>query len=142
MGGIVPKREVAQGNREQSKTGMFLQDFVPVLFPNMPIVTLSDPLIQRLAADDRRILRDKVLSGFCLRLNKRSRTFLVATSCNGLQVRITVGRWPLISVDEARRAAAKLLLDCRSGKPPVKQRVEKLPTLRQVLPQYAKSKGI
>lgn len=108
----------------------------------MTIITLSDALIQRLAATDRRILRDKVLSGFCLRLNKRTRTFLVATSSGGRQVRIVIGRWPLISTEEARSTAAKLLLDCRMGYMAVKPQIDRLPTLRQALPKYAEAKSI
>lgn len=108
----------------------------------MTIITLSDALIQRLAATDRRILRDKILSGFCLRLNKRTRTFLIATSSGGRQVRMVIGRWPLISTEEARTQAAKLLLACRMGQMTAKLSIEKLPTLRTALPQYAKAKGI
>lgn len=108
----------------------------------MTIITLSDALIQRLTASDRRILRDKVLSGFCLRLNKRTRTFLIATSSGGRQVRIVIGRWPLISTEDARSQATKLLLDCRMGYMAVKPQVEKLPTLRLALTKYAEAKEI
>lgn len=108
----------------------------------MPIVTLSDALIQRLTSSDRRILRDRVLAGFCLRLNKRTKTFLVATSAKGEQVRVTLGRWPLLAADEARAMAALLLRDCRNGKIPSKEQAKKLPTLQELLPAYAKAKGI
>lgn len=114
----------------------------PFCSQNMSIVTFSDALIQRLAANDRRILRDRVLSGFCLRLNKRTRTFLVATSSGGKQVRIPIGRWPLLSAEEARTIAAKLLLDCRNGKMPFKPASHQLPTVRQLLPLYSAAKGI
>jgi integrase len=108
----------------------------------MTIVTLSDAYIQRLAATDRRILRDRILSGFCLRMNKRSRTFMVATSSKGKQVRVTIGRWPIVSADEARSVAAKLLRDCRRGDMPRKQLPRTFPTLEQLLPLYAEAKGI
>lgn len=117
-----------------------------LLFPFCPqimtIITLSDALIQRLTASDRRILRDKVLSGFCLRLNKRTRTFLIATSSGGRQVRIVIGRWPLISTEDARSQATKLLLDCRMGYMAVKPQMERLPTLRLALAKYAEAKDI
>jgi hypothetical protein len=115
---------------------------VPILFPNMTIVTLSDTLIQRLAANDRRILRDRILSGFCLRMNKRTRTFMVSTTSSGKQVRLTIGRWPIFSAEEARTIASKLLMDCRIGNTPRKPKSEKLVTLRQLLPEYAKAKGL
>lgn len=108
----------------------------------MTIITLTDALIQRLASNDRRILRDKVLSGFCLRMNKRSRTFMIATSSGGRQIRINIGRWPLISVEDARSQASKILLDCRLGYLAVKPQIEKLPTLKLALPKYADAKGL
>lgn len=108
----------------------------------MAIITLSDTLLQRLAARDGRILRDRALCGLCLKAGKRSRTFLVATSCNGQQVRITLGRWPLISVEEARTLAAPILRSCRAGEAPAKPRRRQLPTIRDSLPAYAKAKGI
>jgi hypothetical protein len=46
----------------------------------MPIVLISESLLLRSSATDGRILRDRVLSGFGVRLNARKRTFLVATS--------------------------------------------------------------
>lgn len=108
----------------------------------MAIITLSDTLLQRLTARDGRILRDRALCGLCLKAGKRSRTFLVATSCNGQQVRITLGRWPLISVEEARTLAAPILRSCRAGEAPAKPRRRQLPTIRDSLPAYAKAKGI
>jgi hypothetical protein len=106
------------------------------------IVTLSDALIQRLAANDRRILRDRVLSGFCLRMNKRTRTFMVATSASGKQVRLTIGRWPIFTTEQARAIASNLLKDCRTGNAPIRPKSEKLLTLRQLLPGYAQAKGL
>ena len=82
----------------------------------MSILTLSDPLLQRLTVTDGRIVRDKVLCGFCVRLNKRSRTFLVATSVQGKQLRMMLGRWPLIGVEEARSMAVEVLRECRAGR--------------------------
>lgn len=108
----------------------------------MAIITFSDTLLQRLAVKDGRILRDRILCGFCLKAGKRSRTFLVATSCNGKQVRITLGRWPLISVEEARALAATILRSCRAGEAPTKPHRRLLPTLHDALPAYAKAKGI
>ncbi len=43
------------------------------------IVLISESLLMRSTATDGRILRDRVLSGFGVRLNARKRTFLVAT---------------------------------------------------------------
>jgi integrase len=106
------------------------------------ILTFSEPLLQRLTASDGRILRDKVLCGFCLKLNKRSKTFLVATSVQGKQLRMTLGRWPLLSVEEARTMAVMALKECRAGRPPSTVKPRKLPTLMELLPEYCQAKKL
>ena len=108
----------------------------------MAIVTLSDTLLQRLTAKDGRILRDRILCGLCLKAGRRARTFLVATSCNGQQVRITLGQWPLVSVEEARTLATPILRSCRNGQTPTKPNRRKLPTLCDSIADYAEAKGI
>ena len=108
----------------------------------MSILTLSDPLLQRLTVTDGRIVRDKVLCGFCVRLNKRSRTFLVATSVQGKQLRMMLGRWPLIGVEEARSMAVEVLRECRAGRSPVRAKQRQLPTLRDLIPEYCTAKKL
>ncbi|MDE2255692.1 MAG: DUF4102 domain-containing protein [Betaproteobacteria bacterium] len=81
----------------------------------MPIVMITEALLRRSTAVDGRILRDRILCGFCVRLNARKRTFLVATSIQGKQFRMMLGYWPLVSVDEARAQALEMLKMCRSG---------------------------
>ena len=108
----------------------------------MAIVTLSDGLLQRLTPKPGQVLRDKILCGFCIKLGKRTHNFLVATSVSGKQTRIYLGRWPLLTVDEAREMALPILRTCRSGQMPAKVIGGKLPTLWEVLPAYAKAKGI
>jgi hypothetical protein len=46
----------------------------------MSIVMISESLLLKSTATDGRILRDRVLSGFGVRLNARKHTFLIATS--------------------------------------------------------------
>ena len=108
----------------------------------MTIIALSDALLQRLTPKYGQILRDKVLCGFCIRLGKRSHSFLVSTSVGGKQVRIYLGRWPLLSVDEAREIALPILRSCRAGQMPAKVMQGKLPTIWESLPTYAKAKRI
>jgi len=71
----------------------------------MPIVLISESLLQRSTVIDGRPLRDRVLCGFCVRMNPRKRTFRVATSVAGKQFRMTLGYWPLMNVYEARAKA-------------------------------------
>lgn len=84
----------------------------------MPIVLISESLLHRSTATDGRILRDRMLSGFCVRLNARKRTFLVATSVRGRQFRMMLGHWPLMSVEQARAQALDVLRECRAGRMP------------------------
>ena len=63
----------------------------------MPIVLISEALLLRATAIDGRLLRDRVLCGFCVRLNARKRSFRIATSVAGKQFRMTLGYWPLMS---------------------------------------------
>ncbi|MDD2721368.1 MAG: tyrosine-type recombinase/integrase [Gallionella sp.] len=107
----------------------------------MAIITLSEALLKKLSATDSRILRDRILCGFCLKANKRSRTFLVATSVRGQQFRMTLGYWPLMSVEEARTLAMTVLRDCRSGQMPVRKPTN-YPTVRQALKAYCEAKGL
>ena len=57
----------------------------------MPIVLITEALLQKSTVRDGRILRDRMLSGFCVRMNARTRTFRVATSVAGQQFRLTLG---------------------------------------------------
>jgi hypothetical protein len=106
------------------------------------IVLITESLLQRSTATDGRILRDRFLQGFCVRLNKRKRTFLVATSVRGKQFRMMLGYWPLMSLDEARGKAMEILRQCRNGERPSRQVPQDLPTLREVYVAYCVAKGI
>lgn len=108
----------------------------------MPIVMISESLLQRASASDGRILRDRVLSGFGVRLNARKRTFLIATSVSGKQFRMMLGYWPLMSVDEARTKALKVLQECRAGRQPSNTVSTSLSTLREALDAYFTTKSI
>jgi len=102
----------------------------------MPIVLISESLLRRSTITDGRIFRDRVLCGFCVRMNPRKRTFRIATSVAGKQFRMTLGYWPLMSVDEARAKAMEVLRECRAGKRPGKVVAVALPTVREALVAY------
>ena len=110
----------------------------------MPIVLISEALLLRSTLSDGRILRDRVLCGFCVRMNARKRSFKVATSVAGKQFRMVLGYWPLMSVDEARALAADVLRECRAGRTPsrVKTVAAVSPTLRFALMDYYLAKKI
>jgi len=108
----------------------------------MSIVMISESLLLRASATDGRILRDRVLSGFGVRLNARKRTFLIATSVSGKQFRMMLGFWPLMSVDEARSRAMDVLRQCRNGERPSRRVAPNVPTLREACEAYCKAKSI
>jgi hypothetical protein len=98
----------------------------------MSIVMISESLLLRVTATDGRILRDRVLSGFGVRLNARKRTFLITTSVSGKQFRMMLGFWPLMSVDEARSRAMDVLRQCRNGERPSRRVTPNVPTLADI----------
>ena len=57
----------------------------------MQIVLISESLLLRSTVTDGRILHDRVLCGFIVKLNARRRTFRVATSVAGKQFRMALG---------------------------------------------------
>jgi hypothetical protein len=108
----------------------------------MPIVLISESLLLRSTITDGRILRDRLLCGFCVRMNVRKRTFKVATSVAGKQFRMMLGHWPLMSVEVARTLALEVLRECRAGRRPSKAAPVALPTLREALTAYGLAKKI
>lgn len=103
---------------------------------------ISEAFLLRERATDGRILRDRMLCGFCVQLRRRRRRFLVATSVAGKQFRMTLGYWPLMTVDEARVAAMDVLKECRAGRRPPQSVKRSLPTLAGLLPEYCKARKI
>lgn len=51
-------------------------------------------------------------------MHARRRTLRVATSVAGKQFRMTLGYWPLMSVEQARALAIEVLAQCRRGERP------------------------
>ncbi len=88
------------------------------------------------------VLRDRVLCGLCIRIGSRTQTFCVATSVRGQQVRVTLGRWPLICVDQAREMALPILRRCRAGEYSAARVRLRLPTLREALVEYGAAKKV
>lgn len=110
----------------------------------MPIVMISESLLLRDGLKQGTVLRDRVVCGFCLKVNARTKTFIVATSVRGRQFRRTLGRWPLLSVSEARDRAIELIRDCRNGVMPAApaKTARELPTLSEVIPAYSSAKKL
>lgn len=52
-----------------------------------------------MTANDGCVLRERLLRGFSVRVNKRRRTILIETNVKGRQVRMMLGYWSLMSVE-------------------------------------------
>ncbi len=64
----------------------------------MPIVLISESLLRRSTVTDGSILRDRLLCCFCLRMNARKRTLLIATCVCGKRFRMMLRRRPLMTI--------------------------------------------
>lgn len=125
-----------------TKSGVVSQILYGFCSKKMTIVTLSEGLLLRLSPKNDVYLRDRILSGFCVRIGRRSRTFYVVTSVAGVQVRVKLGRWPLISVEDARQLAVVMLKDCRAGQLPNKSPRPKMPVLTEAVISYCDVKRL
>jgi len=83
-----------------------------------------------------------MLCGFCVRMHARRRTFRVATSVAGKQFRMTLGCWPLMSVEQARARSMEVLAQCRRGERPSQFVPKAVPTLRAAYLEYCLVKKI
>jgi integrase len=92
-----------------------------------------------------RIIRDLDLKGFGLRITSGAITFVVEARVNGTRKRISIGRADLLSVEEARAKAIKLLAQMTCGVDPVEQkRKEQLTgmTLHEALYEYISTREL
>ena len=97
----------------------------------MPKITKSFVDSLEAPATGQRIYRDSVTNGFCLRMTQKSRAFIVEHMCKGKRVRLTIGHYPALSVDEARAEAQRRIADMQQGFLPTDRKDD--PTLLQVM---------
>jgi hypothetical protein len=89
--------------------------------------------------------RDSKLIGFGLRVREKSMTFFVEKRINGVNRRVTIGKYPLLSPDQVRNDAVVILGDMAKGKIPSKKsdiRKDAIPTLEQAFLEYKSSKEL
>ncbi|MBO9448930.1 tyrosine-type recombinase/integrase [Tropicibacter sp. R16_0] len=87
-----------------------------------------------LPAEGRKEIPDDEVRGLLLRGNRTGASWVLRFRDNGERRRHTVGRWPGVSVADARRAARKVLGEVAMGKPP--ERREATLTLAEALDRY------
>lgn len=83
--------------------------------------------------------RDVDLKGFALRVGTSSKTYIAESKLHGKTIRKSIAKHNVISVDEARIRAKKILANISEGKNPhdvEKARKAKLVTLEEVLESY------
>jgi integrase len=81
----------------------------------MPTLRLTDIVVRGLKGSDKYIsYMDETTPGFGIRVGKRSKTFVVIRGRN--RERITIGRYPDISLSDARTEAKRLLATAPEGK--------------------------
>lgn len=85
--------------------------------------------------------RDDELKGFALRVTSSgAKSFILEKRVNGKVKRITLGRYPGLTVEQARKEAQKLSGKIATGIDPIaakKESLSKVITLRQVFQDYA-----
>lgn len=90
-------------------------------------------------ATGKELIRDEELRGFGLSVTSKSKTYFVECRVNGKQRRATIGRADLLTCEEARLKARKLLSEMLAGfDPHAEKRNEKVAsvTLLEVLEEY------
>jgi len=90
------------------------------------------------------LYRDDEMTGFGIRITaNKAKSFFVEKRVNGKVKRMTLGRFPGLSVEKARKEAQKLLGKIATGIDPVAERKEqkaKMITLAEVFEDYLKAR--
>ncbi|GLS17281.1 integrase [Labrys miyagiensis] len=86
----------------------------------MPTVRLTKRTIESipLTASGQTLYRDTELPGFGLRVGTRAKTFIAEGQLRRRTARVTIGRYPIISVEEARRRTLDALANMGRGVTP------------------------
>ena len=71
------------------------------------------------------LLWDTELKGFGLCINQQSKTFIVQRNVNGISKRITIGRYGVLTPDQARKLAIKNILIMSQGIDPNEEKKER-----------------
>lgn len=109
-------------------------------------IAFTKTIIEKLPIPDidRVTYLDTKLPGLQLRVSsKGKKTFGLRSSLNGKTVRVTLGSFPKITVDEARKLAKKqhsILADGKNPNVAKKAAISKAITLQQCLDQYIQSR--
>lgn len=89
----------------------------------MPTIRLTKRAIDALPfpPSGQTFYHDNELTGFGLRVGSKAKTFIVEGQVRRRSVRLTIGRYPLIAPEEAKRIALDRLAAMARGEDPVKE---------------------
>lgn len=87
------------------------------------------------------ILRDTELKGFGVRVTEGTMSYIAECRVNGRPRRITIGRCDLLTPEEARKEARKILGQMSGGYIPGRPR-RCVPTLNQVLKKFFATRNL
>ena len=88
--------------------------------------------------------RDSELKGFGLRVGATAKVYVAEAKLHGKTIRVTIARHNVITLDEARNQAKKILAEIAYGKNPhdeEKLRKAKLITVSEILENYIQSRS-
>ena len=109
--------------------------------PENQKVRLSKTYVDKAACptEGQTYIRDIELKGFALRLTPGSKSFVVEKRIDGRVRRVTLGRYPALTVEQARKEAHKFLGQIASGANPIAQKENETlqrTTLEQVFQDF------
>ena len=94
----------------------------------MPNLKLTKRTIEEIpfTTGEQKHYRDNELTGFGLRVGQSTKTFFVEGQLNRRTKRISVGRYPLVTPEQARKKALNYLSKMADGCSPVEKRLERM----------------
>lgn len=111
----------------------------------MSELALNASLIESLENPEigQKIVWDSILKGFGIRLTKNSKTFVCESRVAGRKRRVTIGKYSILTVADARKEAKKLLGQMASDVDPNQKKAEaraRSITLKEALDTYIKQR--
>jgi integrase len=112
----------------------------------MPVIKLTKSVIDKLpfAESGQLIYRDSELLGFGLRVGMKRKTFIAEKKINGSTTRVTLGGYPELPVEVARKMAQEALVKMITGTNPNQEKADnkvRTVTLEQVYEDFKKSRS-
>ena len=100
--------------------------------------TLTKRIVDRLAVDDKdTVFRDRELPGFGLRVYPSGKkVFVVQTRAFGRSKRVTLGRYPALTPEAARKDATAVIARIKKGQSPVPPEPAPVPTVADLAERY------